>query len=142
VSKTQTKKLLYIIAAVAMLAMLIPLAVPVAAADPPLLPAPNPVVPGVTLDPAEARDIIGHTQRFTSTGGAVVTGWSVNNTSPVGADATIVASTLGVGGYADVVAYKMGSAIITATTTTGTQVGEKKWGKIDRTAITPPRMSM
>jgi hypothetical protein len=120
---------MYVIAVVAMLAMLIPATtVPVSAA------------PGDTITPAYSHDVVGDTVRFTVN--AVTANFTVQDVFN-GTNAIITAqqvgtnpswvevrSVNGVGGEATIIANLASGGTLTA---------NKKWGEITRTVITPPQ---
>jgi hypothetical protein len=120
---------MYVVAVVAMLAMLIPAtAVPVSAA------------PGDTITPAVSHNVVGATERFTVN--AVTSNFTVQDVFP-GTGAIITAqqtgtnpswvevrSMNGVGGEATIFANLASGGTLTA---------DKKWGEITRTVITPPQ---
>jgi hypothetical protein len=119
--------MLYVLAVVAVLAMLIPLAAsPVSAQTP-------------TITPATVHDIIGDTETFTVSGlGALtVTGWTVTNTPNGMANAFITSNT---STTVSVQAFGWGEAAVTAILSNNTTVTAfKKWGKIDATIISGPQ---
>lgn len=155
-SKTGKTKLLYVITALTLLAMMIPLAAsPVSAAD-------------VGLVPLQSHDVIGDIARFeppmvNTSGGAspynvaAASDWSVSDFFP-GTNAIIVNSAAGNGpedtdgdgdldvasqAFCEVQATTMGEAYVMVTMTdpsgaTVHGVGDKKWGKIQDTDVMPP----
>jgi hypothetical protein len=132
VNKTLTRKLIYVVAALAMLAMLIPaMAVPVSAAPPSLsmvLVDPITGIAGVTPD--SGYNIRGSIVEVTATPGPVT--WSLVPTSPV---ATITANTT----TSARVQGWLGNVTIQATNS-GNETASigKKFGLIDHTTITAP----
>jgi hypothetical protein len=150
VSKILTRKLVYIIALVSMLAMMIPMAVPVSAAPGDYLTMylldpvnPNPAAPGVGgLAVDSGFNITGSTVRvIPTTAGATVTSWDILNYGTTGA--YIVASATGAPGvaYADVRGQQSDTEIshasIIANLSDGTTISiDKKWAEIDYTVLT------
>jgi hypothetical protein len=149
-----SKKLMFLVVVVAMLAMMIPMAVPVSAADPPSLAmyllnpvGTLPTAPGVdnlTLETDPGYNITGSYVRVVPMNlpqGVTVTGWSVTNYTAVNAQAHITASAIGAVGaaYADVTGA-VGVASIVATLSAGQPLSiDKKWAQIYNTTITPPQ---
>jgi hypothetical protein len=137
VNKTLTRKLIYVVAALTLLAMLIPaMAVPVSAATPALTMA--------LVDPTNTANILGPDLGYNIRGSIVqVTSdqdvtWSLNPASPGGPAQILSGNTTRVVRVQGAV----GNVTIQATNSaneTGT-IG-KKWGLIDRTDITAPGSS-
>jgi len=136
-------KLVYIVAAVAMLAMLIPaMALPVSAQGDPALEIymDDPTVPGVAYDILDGgHDLYGTTVRVVPVNldGAEVTAWSVTLNSP----AQIIGSALGAEGEAfALVQGGDGETTITAELSEGGPIyADKKWAQYEFTEITPPQ---
>jgi len=118
-------KLLYIIATLAALAMLIPAAVPVSAAN-------------YALTPAQSHDILGDVQRFEIPGGYPATSWNVSDFYP-GTGTTVVAGGNPGDNYVEIQAITMGETTIIARVNGDVYSGDKKWGKIDATIIDDPQ---
>jgi hypothetical protein len=147
-----SKKLLYVVVVLAMLAMTIPMAVPVSAAGPDLamyLLSPvgtNPLGPSVTGLTAETDpgfNITGSLVRVVPVdlGGLTVIDWAVNNYPLVNANAQIISSDPGAVGvaYADVTGT-VGVASIIATLSDGSTISiDKKWAQIYTTVIDAPQ---
>jgi len=132
VNKTLTRKLIYVVAALTLLAMLIPaMAVPVSAAPPSLsmvLVDPITGIAGVTPD--SGYNVRGSIVEVTATPGPVT--WSLVPTSPV---ATIISSTTTNARVQGV----LGNITIQATNSGNETAGiGKKFGLIDHTDITAP----
>jgi hypothetical protein len=146
VSKKFIKKLMFVVAVVAMIAMLIPMSIPVSAAG--------------TLDPATSHNIVGSIQQFTiptgTTGTAisfsvsdvypgtaakiVAVGGGATTSSPLPGTLAVLTAGGGVGSWVKVQATTMGEAMVMANYATGDPlVSDKKWGKIDSTSITLPQ---
>jgi len=145
-NKTGKTKLLYVVIALTLLAMMIPLAATPVSAD------------TYALTPAQSHDVVGDIQRFEPPLGTgtpyVVTDWSVSDFFP-GTNAVIVNEVLGNGpvdttvppdgiadvptvAFVEVQATTMGEAYVIATLEGGdTAVGDKKWGKIQYTEVYP-----
>lgn len=132
-NKTLTKKFIYVIAAVAMLAMMLPaMSVPVSAQPP------------VTFTPAVSHDVVGDAATFTLTG-ANATSFSVAD-SVGGTGATIVNQHIGTDPVSDpswvtIQSFNRngGEATVTANVSGTLYTADKKWGLISRTTITPPQ---
>jgi hypothetical protein len=133
VNKTLTKKFIYVIAAVAMLAMMLPaMSVPVSAQPP------------VTFTPPVSHDVVGDAATFTLTG-ANATSFSVAD-SVGGTGATIVNQHIGTDPVSDpswvtIQSFNRngGEATVTANVSGTLYTADKKWGLISRTTITPPQ---
>jgi len=157
VNKTLTRKLIYVVAALAMLAMLIPaMAVPVSAAPNQYGSLKMVLVDPITHNPQttddSGYDVLGSRVQVTATTAPnwVVTSWILSNvaTAPGKSPATWVGGTPGSGNTTVQVQGIYGDAIIqaniqnTITSANDTLTIEKKWGPIDNTVITPPGQTL
>jgi len=156
VNRTLTKKLIYVIAALAMLAMLIPaMAVPVGASRPHGPPGDLSMVlidpiTNLPTDADSGYDILGSRVQITYTvnpnnPGWQITGWNITNLATAnGASPAYFVSDPGTGPVAVVTGVHGDAEIICNLSKNGVTdylSVEKKWGKIDSTDITPPGSS-
>jgi len=134
--KTLKTRLLYVLAVVAVLAMLIPLAASPVSAQTPI------ITPGGAGQP-EAHDVIGDIETFTVSGlpaNVTVVSWSVSNTANGAANAIFVPPPPAGSTTANVTAFGWGESAITVVLSNGTTLTAfKKWGKIDATSISDPQ---
>jgi len=157
VNKTLTRKLIYVVAALAMLAMLIPaMAVPVSAGPNQYGSLKMVLVDPITHNPQATDDsgynVLGSRVQVTATlnTGWVITSWNLANvaTAPGKDPATWVGGTPGSGNTTVQVEGFYGDTVIEAniqnTTTHANDIltVEKKWGPIDNTVITPPGQTL
>jgi hypothetical protein len=147
VSKTISKKLLYVVVALAMLAMMIPaMAVPVSAASPNLtMTLIDPITSTTTTPEANPGfNVSGSKVLVTANdlGNLTVTNWSILNISSEptsGANQAIIVSSTATTAIAQGV---WGDAQIQATLSDNSTISiEKKWGQIESTTISAPGYS-
>jgi len=141
VNRTLSKKLIYIIAAVTLLALLIPaMAVPVSAAPVLTMTLVNPLT-GVATTPDSGYNVTGSTVRVTATnlGALTVTSWNHIDQTPVGANSVITGNGTN---YVDITGV-YGETQISANLSDGTTTApvNKKWGHIQSTDISIPGSS-
>jgi len=149
VNRTLTKKLMYILVVVAMLAMMIPMTVTVSAQGQPYLTMQlvNPIVSNSPMDEATPVGWNVTGSKVVVTANDVnpnnpIVSWSINNiaTGPGAGPATFVTPP-GTGSVAQVQGV-WGDAEISANFADNTSANiEKKWGQIASTAISPPGSS-
>jgi len=143
VNKTLTRKLIYVVAALTLLAMLIPaMAVPVSAAAPSLTMVLVDPITGVSQStPDSGYNIRGSIVEVLSSNGAVAVNWALLPPDPLVAQfypttPTMPAVAVKVQGYLGNVTIEAADVTTNETASIG-----KKWGLIDSTAIRAPGSS-